>query len=80
MLITGLLRSVNTVILKFMLINCYKGLDVVHLKLLIRPIEIEDLFLRLGARTQALDPSKEILPVPFQCMAKFPLPRKPGSR
>ncbi|CAI7625528.1 unnamed protein product [Penicillium crustosum] len=43
-----------------------KNMDVERLKLLIRPADINDLFSRLGARSQALDPSKEIVPVPSQ--------------
>ncbi|KAJ5932105.1 hypothetical protein N7516_006594 [Penicillium verrucosum] len=43
-----------------------KNMDVERLKLLIRPADINDLFSRLGARSQALDPSKEIIPVPSQ--------------
>ncbi|KGO69715.1 hypothetical protein PITC_054160 [Penicillium italicum] len=40
-----------------------KNMDVERLKLLIRPADINELFSRLGARSQALDPSKEIIPV-----------------
>ncbi|KAK4868836.1 hypothetical protein LT330_006445 [Penicillium expansum] len=40
-----------------------KNLDVERLKLLIRPADINELFSRLGARSQALDPSKKIIPV-----------------
>lgn len=43
-------------------------MDVERLKSLIRPADINDLFSRLGARSQALDPYKEIIPVPSQCM------------
>ncbi|KAJ5213802.1 hypothetical protein N7449_000971 [Penicillium cf. viridicatum] len=43
-----------------------KNMDVERLKLLIRPADINELFSRLGARSQALDPSKEIIPVPSQ--------------
>ncbi|CRL29206.1 unnamed protein product [Penicillium camemberti] len=43
-----------------------KNMDVERLKLLIRPADINDLFSRLGARSQALDPSKEVIPVPSQ--------------
>ncbi|KAJ5502743.1 hypothetical protein N7463_005617 [Penicillium fimorum] len=40
-----------------------KNMDVERLKLIIRPADITDLFSRLGARSQALDPSKKIVPV-----------------
>ncbi|KAJ5365571.1 hypothetical protein N7517_008457 [Penicillium concentricum] len=40
-----------------------KNMDVERLKLIIRPADINDLFSRLGARSQALDPSKKIIPV-----------------
>ncbi|KAJ5171029.1 uncharacterized protein N7500_003812 [Penicillium coprophilum] len=40
-----------------------KNMDVERLKSIIRPADINDLFARLGARSQALDPSKEIIPV-----------------
>ncbi|KAJ5824788.1 hypothetical protein N7447_007128 [Penicillium robsamsonii] len=40
-----------------------KNMDVERLKLIIRPADIDDLFSRLGARSQALDPSKKIVPV-----------------
>lgn len=43
-------------------------MDQDRLKLLIRPADINELFSRLGARSQALDPSKEIIPIPSQCM------------
>ncbi|KAJ5965035.1 uncharacterized protein N7479_004911 [Penicillium vulpinum] len=43
-----------------------KNMDVERLRLLIRPADINDMFSRLGARSQALDPSKEIIPVPSQ--------------
>ncbi|CAI7649655.1 unnamed protein product [Penicillium glandicola] len=40
-----------------------KNMDAERLKLLIRPADINDLFSRLGARNQALDPSKQIIPI-----------------
>ncbi|KAI2715114.1 hypothetical protein CBS147332_4768 [Penicillium roqueforti] len=43
-----------------------KNMDQDRLKLLIRPADINELFSRLGARSQALDPSKEIIPIPSQ--------------
>ncbi|KAJ5787840.1 hypothetical protein N7457_002830 [Penicillium paradoxum] len=43
-----------------------KGMDMERLRLLIRPNDIDDLFSRLGARTHALDLSKDITPVPAQ--------------
>lgn len=70
MLITESLRFVNALISNFhcYLLTEYKNMDVERLKLLIRPADINELFSRLGARSQALDPSKEIIPVPSQCM------------
>ncbi|CAG8334558.1 unnamed protein product [Penicillium nalgiovense] len=44
----------------------YKNMNIERLKLLIRPADINDLFSRLGARSQALDTSEKIIPVPSQ--------------
>ncbi|CAP99725.1 hypothetical protein EN45_004110 [Penicillium chrysogenum] len=43
-----------------------KNMNIERLKLLIRPADINDLFSRLGARSQALDTSEKIIPVPSQ--------------
>jgi hypothetical protein len=37
-----------------------------HLRSLIRPADIDDLFTRLGAKSQSLDPSVAITPIPLQ--------------
>ncbi|KAJ5742794.1 uncharacterized protein N7511_011195 [Penicillium nucicola] len=43
-----------------------KGVDVDRLKSLIRPADIDDLFMRLGAKPQSLDLSIAIKPIPLQ--------------
>ncbi|KAJ5305688.1 hypothetical protein PENANT_c041G06785 [Penicillium antarcticum] len=43
-----------------------KGVDVGHLRSLIRPADIDDLFARLGAKSQSLDPSIVVTPIPLQ--------------
>jgi hypothetical protein len=45
--------------------NC-QGVNVDLLRLLIRPADIDDLFTRLGAKPQSLDPSVAITPISLQ--------------
>ena len=50
-------------------------MDLNHLRSLIRPADIDDLFTRLGAKSQSLDISMAITPIPLQGSSTFLLVR-----